>query len=1105
MTTPSIKLFSLILLAFICFSCKQESAETKTTSSEKEKLLKVFFEMVSSSNSGVNFRNAVQEDNTTNFINFEGVYNGAGVAIGDINNDGLPDIYFAGNSVDDKLYQNLGDFKFMEITSQSSIADHVQGWSTGVNMVDINADGYLDIYVCRSGPSPNPEDLKNKLFINNQNGTFTESAELYGINNADQSRQAAFFDYDLDGDLDMYLMNQPEKGFKAGEFTDYLRRVRNKELQTDYFYENVNGKFVDRTDAAGLVNFGYGHSIAVSDINDDGYPDFHITHDYDDPDYLYYNTGKKSFINKINSDFQHISWSSMGNDFADFNNDGLVDLFALEMAPDDHIRSKVNMQSMDPIKFHALADNGQHHQYMFNTLQLNNGNNSFSEIAQIAGIAKTEWSWSCLFFDIDNDGYKDLYISNGIKKDFQNRDLNAKTKQRTQELGRSVTLYEFMELIPSNVSENIVYKNNGDLTFKKMTNEWMDQFAFNTNGVAYGDLDNDGDLDLVTNNMEAPASIYKNTAADGNGGNWIKFRLEGPAKNPFALGTKIEFEKNGQTYTQELYNSRGYLSSMNYEVVFGLGEISSIENVKIIWPDQQVSVIPSFDVNSSYTINYDKAQKTTRQKIETTRSGLAKKDPASLGITFRHKENKHDDYKNQVLLPYSQSKNGPFIDTADVNGDGLEDFFIGGAAGQAGALYIQTEGGQFAKKSSATWSRDKAHEDLGVLFFDADNDLDVDLYIVSGGTELPENHAYYQDRLYINDGKGNFNRAVDALPSFFTSGMVVKASDIDSDGDLDLFVGGRIIPDKYPFPPSSHILINENGVFSDQTASIAPYLKDFGIISDALFNDIDGDGDDDLISVGEWSKITIHKNNDGQFLVSESKGLENSIGLWFSLNEADMDGDGDMDFIAGNIGLNTKFKANSKKEFHVFCDDFDGSGTYDIVLSNSYNGALVPVRGRECSSQQMPFISEQFESYQSFAEASLNDIIGTNNLESALHYQADLLSSVWVENLGDGTFEMHQLPNEVQFAPIMDIQIVDIDGNGESELITLGNHYDMEVETVRLDASIGKVLKINDGLQPVPALQSGLYASGNAKASAVIGKYLIIGNNDGAVDLYEIN
>ena len=1099
----SVLLFLFVILA--TYNCKEDTTEPIKTKTEEKKVAEFFFKMVSPSITNIDFRNSVDEDDNTNYIKFEGVYNGSGVAIGDVNNDGLPDIYFAGNSSNDKLYANLGNFKFQDVSVSSGIAAHATGWSTGVNMVDVNADGFLDIYVCRSGPYTNPLVLENKLFINNKNGTFTESAKAYGVNSREQSRQSAFFDYDLDGDLDMYLMNQPEKGFKAGEFFQYLNRIRSKELQTDHFYENIDGKFVDVTDKAGLVNFGYGHSIAVSDINDDGYPDFHITHDYDDPDFLYYNTGNKSFENRINSDFKHISWSSMGNDFADFNNDGLVDLFALEMAPDDHIRSKVNMKSMDPIKFHALADNGQQHQYMFNTLQVNNGNDSFSELAQIAGIAKTDWSWSCLFFDVDNDGYKDIFISNGIKRDFLNRDLNQQLKQRSMELGRNVNMTEFHELIPSNVSENLIYKNNGDLTFKKMTDQWMDQFAFNTNGVAYADLDNDGDLDLVTNNMEATASVYENTAANGNGGNWIKFKFQGPASNPFALGTKVTFERNGETFMQELYNSRGYLSSMNYELIFGLGELSTVENIKIIWPDQQESIIPKLDANNSYTINYEKSRKGPRQASTQKNQMVKKMNPQSLGVSFTHKENDHDDYKNQVLLPYSQSRNGPFIDVADVNGDGLEDFFVGGAMGQSGALYVQQADGKFSTRSNSTWNKDKQHEDLGVLFFDADGDLDVDLYVVSGGTEFPENDDFYQDRLYLNDGQGNFSRSVSALPEFFTSGLTVKASDIDSDGDLDLFVGGRIIPEKYPYPPKSHILINDNGSFSDQTASLAPYLEDFAIITGALFNDTDGDGDEDLITVGEWSKITVHENTNGQFNIIDADGLENTVGLWFSLNEADLDGDGDMDLVAGNIGLNTKFKADSKKEFHVFCDDFDGSGTYDVVLSNSYNGALVPVRGRECSSQQMPFISEQFGSYQSFAEAKLDDIIGANNLENALHYQADLLYSVWVENKGNNQFELHQLPNQAQLAPLMDIQIVDIDSDGNSEMITLGNHYDMEVETVRLDASVGSVLKLGSSMQSLPAVQTGLYASNNAKASAIVGKYLVIANNNSALDIYEIN
>lgn len=1095
-----------LILGCCCllFNCKNDSKE-QDVKTEVAKVTDHYFTLVDPAVTNIKFRNSVVEDENVNYVKFEGVYNGSGVAIGDINNDGLPDIYFGGNSSDDKLYLNRGNFNFQDISQTSGIADHAIGWSTGVNMIDINADGFLDIYVCRSGPYNNPVVLQNKLFINNGNNTFTERAGAYSLNSNEQSRQTAFFDYDLDGDLDMYLMNQPPKGFKAGEFFQYLTKIRSKELQTDHFFENIDGKFVDKTDEAGLVSFGYGHSIAVSDINDDGYPDFHKTHDYDDPDFLFINTGKKSFENKINDYFKHISWSSMGNDLADFNNDGLVDLFELEMAPDDHVRSKMNMKAMDPIKFHALANNKQQHQYMLNTLQLNNGNNSFSEIAQLAGISKTDWSWACLFFDIDNDGNKDIFISNGIKRDFLNRDINQKAENRTQELGRNMTIYEFQELIPSSTSENIIYKNNGDLTFKNVTDSFMDRAHFNTNGVAYGDLDGDGDLDLVTNNMESLAGIYENTVTNKGEGNYIKLMFSGSEKNPFAIGTKVIFEQGGKTFMQELYNARGYLSSMNYELIFGVGSLDMIDSVKIIWPDQSVSFLRNVETNKGYLVSYTNSGRVEKEQATMLETRLNKVDAESLGITFKHQENKHDDYKNQVLLPYSQSKHGPFITTADVNHDGLDDFFIGGASGQAGELYIQDANGKFEKQKSATWNKDKHHEDLGVLFFDADNDFDADLYIVSGGTEFREDHENYQDRLYLNDGNGNFTRSESSLPVFFTSGQVVEASDIDSDGDLDLFVGGRIIPDKYPYPPKSHFLINDDGTFTDQTSTVGSYFSELGIVTAATFSDYDADGDQDLITVGEWSTIDFHENNNGLFTKSTIEGLENTRGIWFGLDQSDIDGDGDMDFIAGNLGLNTKFKANEKKEFHVFCDDFDNSGTFDIVLSNSYNGNLVPVRGRECSSQQMPFIEDRFETYQSFAEANLTDIIGTNNMENALHYQVDFLHSVYIENLGDGKFELHQLPNEAQLSPILKTQFIDVDKDGRNEIITLGNLHNVEVETVRFDASVGSILKPSEGFSVLRSLDTGFYLNNDAKAAVVVGKYMIITNNNSAPDIYEIN
>ena len=1098
--------YQKIILSFlflICVGCAEKEASVPVvTVEEKEAFI---FKLLDSSQTKVKFRNAVSEDNNLNYIKYESIYNGAGVAIGDINNDGLPDIYFAGNGSNDKLYINTGNLVFKDITNFSGVGNHAQGWSTGVNMIDINADGYLDIYVCRSGAYPNPLACQNKLFINNKNATFTESAENYGLNSMAQSRQTAFFDYDLDGDLDMYLMNQPPKDFKAGEFFNYVNKIKNKELQTDVFYENINGKFVDKTKASGLVNFGYGHSIAVADINNDGYPDFHKTNDFDDPDLLFINNQKKGFTNEINKQFKHISWSSMGNDFADINNDGLLDLFALEMAPDDHVRSKVNMKAMDPIKFNALVENDMNHQYMFNTLQLNNGSNSFSEVAQIAGVAKTDWSWSCLFFDMDNDGNKDIFISNGIKRDFLNRDLSKNTEAKSNELGRVVNINEFHDLIPSTVSDNIIFKNNGNITFKKATQKWMDKYNFNTNGVAYGDLDNDGDLDLVTNNMEDIAGIYENKSTTDNNHNYVKFLFKGPTENPFAIGTKVIIEQNGKTFIQELYNTRGYLSSMNYELAFGLGNIKNIDEVKIIWPNQKVSFLRNLAVNNSYLVSFESSGKVDQSTNNQITPLLSKIESKSLGITYKHLENKHDDYKKQVLLPYSQSTHGPFINKADVNNDGLEDFYIGGAHQQAGELYLQKSNGTFKKTQNSDFEKDKTHEDLGVLFFDADNDQDQDLYVVSGGAEFTDGHENYQDRLYINDGKGNFKRSIDALPKIATSGQVVKASDIDNDGDLDLFIGGRIVPDKYPYPAKSHVLLNTNGKFDDATKSIAPHFKELGLITGAEFFDYDNDGDQDLMTVGEWTKVVVHINNNGTFSEIQPEGLEHTRGLWFSLNQSDIDGDGDQDFIAGNIGLNTKFKAEKGKEFHVFSDDFDNSGTYDVILSNTYNGNLVPVRGRECSSEQMPYIKERFESFQSFAEADISDIIGTNNLNNALHYKADILYSVYIENLGNGKFKSSQLPNEAQLAPIMHTNFVDLDGDGKKEILTLGNLHNVEVETVRFDASPGAILKVNNSTISLDKTKTGLYLNKDSKFSVQIGKHLIITNNNDTLDVFKIN
>lgn len=1097
------KVFLLLVLVIITFSCQNNTEKPKAKSSDKAS--KFYLQSQPNKLTGINFKNTVNETATLNYLKYESIYNGAGVAIGDINNDGLPDIYFAGNSSDDKLYLNKGDFEFEDISTKSGINLHAKGWSTGVNMTDINADGYLDIYVCRSGVNENLDVRRNKLFINQKDGTFKESSKQYGLDLATQSRQTAFFDYDLDGDLDMYLMNEPEPGFKAGEFYDYIKQLKNKELQSDFFYENIDGKFIDRTAQAGLINFGYGHSIAVGDVNNDGYPDFHITHDYDDPDMLFMNTGNKSFVNETNNAFKHVSWSSMGNDLADINNDGLLDLFVLEMAPEDHFNSKVNMKAMAPEKFLALAENDQQYQYMFNTLQLNNGNTQFSEIAQLSGLAKTDWSWAPLFFDIDFDGNKDVFITNGIKRNFSYRDLQTQIRLKSNALGRNINLNELHEIVPSQLTYNTIHQNNGDLTFKKITSKWIDKASFNSNGAALGDLDNDGDLDLVVNNMESMASIYKNNATEMPN-NYLKFTFKGSDKNPNALGTKVSLKTKNGTQIQELQNVRGYLSSSNYELVFGLGDESIVEEISITWPNGEVSELRDTETNTTILLDFYKIDRISNTKNKDSKGSLANVDLATLGIKYQHKENTFDDYKEQILLPHSQAQNGPFIAKGDVNGDGNEDIYIGGARGQAGELYLQISNGKFQRKVTSGFQNDSKFEDLGAIFFDADQDGDLDLYVTSGGASLIENHVDYQDRLYKNDGKGNFSRDFRAIPENLTSNQIVAKSDIDNDGDLDLFIGGRIIPNKYPYSPKSIILINNEGQFNDETNSRASYFESLGLITGANFFDFDKDGDEDLITAGEWSTIEVHENNNGVFKKLEISSLKNTRGLWFSLSPIDINNDGNLDFIAGNIGLNTKFKANDKKQFHVFCDDFDDNGTYDVVLSNNYKGNLVPVRGRECSSEQMPFIKDKFQTFESFAEADITSIYGQEKLDKALHYQADLLESILLVNQGNGQFEIQKLPINAQLAPIMDAALVDLNKDGEKELMYVGNLFNVEVETVRYDSGTGGLMKWNNNaLEVIPNTYHGFNANSDARKIIELNNLIIITNNNDQMNAYQIN
>ncbi len=1026
------------------------------------------FELLSSEKTGIDFNNSIKETENFNHFYYSQIYNGAGVAIGDINNDGLSDIFFCGNQVSDRLYLNKGHFQFENITKKSRAA-RVSGWSWGVTMADVNSDGFLDIYVSRNGEFMNPEQRKNLLYINNQDLTFTESAMAYGLADAGYSTQAVFFDMDNDGDLDMYQVNQPAD---QKLFIRYTITEDSYKFFTHKLYINDSGRYRDISEYAGISRvFAYGLSVNAADFNNDGWTDLYVANDYDEPDFMYYNNGDGTFRNVINENLKHISRFSMGSDAGDINNDGLIDIITLEMAAEDHFRSKTNMGSMSTENFNQLVHLGKHHQYMSNTLQINTGAGSFSDVANMAGVAKTDWSWGGLFVDLDNDGLKDIIISNGVKKDVRNNDYMAIVTN----LDPNISTQEFFKIsknTPSQPISNYVYNNKGNLQFEKVTKDWGFETPSFSSGIAYGDLDNDGDLDVVTNNMDALAFVYENKAT----GNFLKINLEGSDKNTFGYGAKATIHHNGKMQVLENSVTRGYLSSIEPGLFFGLGKDVNVDKVEVLWPDGKMNVFENINANTTLTVKHSKAKTTTKQ-VEEIQPLLTQIEPTNIGISYRHKENEFNDFEVEILLPHKLSQNGPFSTVADVNGDGLEDLFIGAAAGQSGILYLQNTNGQFNKSISQPWDNDKDSEDLGALFLDVDGDNDQDLFVASGGNEFKQGDTLLKDRLYINNGQGAFVKSDHGLPSIFESSQCVKASDIDADGDLDLFVGTRLIARQYPFPASSYLLINDNGIFKKAPHKTAPDLENIGLVTDAVFTDIDGDNDADLMLVGEWMEIIVLENKEGTFINSSEKhGLKDTRGLWWSITASDLDNDGDNDYIIGNLGKNNKFKATKEHPFKVYANDFDNNGTNDIVLAKFYKNDYVPVRGRECTSQQMPYVADKFKDFNSFASSKLLDILPEDKVGDAVIYEIHNFESIILINEG-GQLLKQPLPIQVQTSPIKSSLVLDVNNDGYKDIITVGNHYGVEIETTRYDAGIGAVLLGNgkNNFHFMSPSQSGFY------------------------------
>ncbi|NKI33310.1 VCBS repeat-containing protein [Croceivirga thetidis] len=1086
--TSCYTLVGLIFCAFL-FSCSNNET---ASNSDTNKL----FTQIPSSKSGIDFNNKLTENDSLNYFTYAYIYMGGGVSAGDINNDGLIDLFFTGNMVSNKLYLNKGNLEFEDITNKAGVGGDNR-WYTGTTMADVNNDGYLDIY-CSVGGKYSPKE--NQLYINNGDNTFTESASKFGIDNKANSVQSTFFDYDLDGDLDLYLANYPPTPFDSPNFHYAMKQKFPLELDTDYLYRNDNGKFVDVTESAGLKTFGLSLSATVGDLNKDGWPDIYISNDFSSPDYMYINNGDGTFDEVVKNSTKNTAFYGMGVDIADFNNDKLLDIIQVDMTANINRRAKANMASMNPNLFWSTVNSGFHYQYMQNTLQLNNGNlldsiPDFSNIARLSGVSSTDWSWGPLIVDLDNDGLKDIFISNGTRREINNRDYFLEIEKNG--VHQDSTLIKTLA-IPSEKIDNFVFKNTGDLTFNKVNEEWGIQFKGFSNGGVYVDLDNDGDLEIVTNNIDDTAAIFENKSSEIN--NWLSIDLRGPEKNKNGLGTKVTlFAANGLQF-QELTLTRGFQSSVAPKIHFGLGNTSAVDSILIVWPDKKSEVIKNLGVNTNLTVEYSNAVLIDLKENENRDFLFNTIDHTDI-VQHRHTENLFDDFQREILLPHQTSMLGPNVATGDLNGDKLDDIVTGGAAGRLASIYLQKPNGSFSLSKTEAFIEDRLSEDIGIHIFDVENDGDNDIYIVSGGNEFAPNSPALQDRLYLNDGKGNFTKSFTALPNMLTSGSRVYSNDFDKDGDLDLFVGGRLVPGSYPLPANSYLLENvgKDGKpgFVDATQKLAPMMEKRGMITDALWTDFDNDGWTDLVLVGEWMPIVFLKNDGGYFTdVSKKMLTKDTSGWWFSIQEGDFDNDGDMDYIAGNLGLNFKYKANENETFDIFFNDFDKNNTNDIVLSYFNEGEQFPLRGRECSSQQMPAIKKKFENYETFSQATLEDVYTENELDNSLHYQVKSFASVYLEN-DNGTFNIRQLPNEAQVSSTHKILVEDFDGDGSLDALLAGNLYATEVETPRNDGSNGILLKGNGkgGFTPLKNRDIGLYIPGDVKDMAeltVNGKPVII-------------
>ncbi len=1090
--------FSLFLLIGLSLpSCSKDAGNTTDPNSTSEETLMAsdpLLKLLSTEESGIDFVNHIDETFENNVTAHINVSNGGGVAIADINNDGLPDVYFVSSSGKNKLFLNQGSMKFKDITDAAGVGSE-DGFEINVSTVDINADGYLDFYVCRAGPSETDE-RRNRLFVNNKDLTFTERAKEYGLDDISASTGANFFDYDNDGDLDLYLLNYPADFSYTSRIEARTRMDGNgmepvlapkKPYDSDRLYRNdgppANGKggFKDVSKEAGIWNFAYGLSVSIEDFNGDGWMDVYVGNDFIQPDLLYINNGNGTFTDRLGEYVRHTSQHTMGTELADFDNDGLFDIFAVDMLANTNYRTKTTVNNNKQDKYTSLVTNGYFEPVVRNVLQHNNGNGTFSDIGCLTDVYRTDWSWSGLFADMDNDGLKDLFVTNGYRREITNSDfINfefAEIKGKNIPLEKQFKdVYDFLNLIPIYKIRNYYYKNKGDWKFENMAGKWVTAKASWSNGAAYADLDADGDLDYLVNNIDDQAFVYENLARQKTDANYLQCKFVGGPQNPMGTGATVTIYQGVQQQYAMLSPNRGIFSAVEHLLHFGVGKASSIDRLQVRWPDGKAQTLNNVPVNQRITLKYSDANETAPSKTWYKGPTLLNNQTQTAALNFEHVENDFNDFESYFMHSWKLSELGPMMATADVNGDGLTDFYVGNSFNHTGGLFLQNSNGKFTLTSAETWEQDKHFEDHGAVFFDADLDGDPDLYVVSGGLEAvfsdtsnSKGISPWAHRLYINMGNGKFTGigittgVGKAIPKMQDIAQRVAPFDYDSDGDIDLFIGGRISPNKYPATPQSYVLRNDRGRFTDVTNEVAPEFAQVGMVADLAWANIDSDPTPELTVVGEWMPITVFKLAGGKLKIMDSAaiGFEKSNGLWNRLQLADLDMDGDLDLVTGNFGLNSRYVTSEKRPITLFANDFDKNGSIDPVMAFYEHDNLYPRVQKDVIIKQMPFLKKRYIYSHDYALATIQDIFPKKDLDESQVLKIFTLETCWWENKG-GKFVRHSFPIQAQIAPVFGILVHDFNNDGNPDIMMAGNKYGLDVETNRCDAGNG-ILLTGDG------------------------------------------